>query len=140
MSAIVWVHWEALSEDHPVFSAAPDDARRIFGWDADDLARRDWSLKRCVFVLECLEDMGVEIMEGRPSDVLNDLNSSSVFTATSPDPYIRQEITKIEADVSVIKAEPFASVPENVDMKRFFRYWNKAKKTVLLPTENQTYS
>lgn len=139
MSAIIWVHWEALSEDHPVFSAAPQDAQRIFVWDAEDLARRDWSLKRCVFVLECLDEMDVEIVEGRPSQVLNDLKPSSVFTAASPDPYIRDEIARIEADVPVIKAEPFASVPDNVDMKRFFRYWNKAKKTVLLPTESQTH-
>ena len=140
MSAIVWVHWGALSSDHPVMSAAPEDARVVYIWDADEIARRDWSLKRCVFILECLEDMNVEILEGRPSDVLNGLNPSNVYTTTSPDPYIRREIDLIDAEVSVVKPQTFVSLPDDVDMKRFFRYWNKAKKTVLQPTDEQAGS
>lgn len=140
MSAIVWVHWDALSSVHPVRRAAPEAARVIYVWDAEEIARRDWSLKRCVFILECLEDMEVELLEGRPSEVLNGLNASEVFTAASPDPYIRGEIDQLDSDVTVVKAPPFVSVPDSVDMKRFFRYWNKAKTSVLQPTDQQAGS
>ena len=140
MSAIVWVHWDALASDHPVMTAAPEEARRVFVWDAQETARRDWSLKRCVFILECLEDLDVELLEGRPSDILNGLNATEIYTAYSPDPYIRVEIDRIEADVTIVKPQTFVSVPDSVDMKRFFRYWNKAKKSVLHLTEDQAGS
>ena len=140
MSAVVWVHWDAVSVDHPVMKAAPHEARRLFILDAQEIARRDWSLKRCVFLLECLEDMNLEIVEGQPSDILNSLKPSQVFTASSSDPYILKQVREIDGEVSVIQPKPFVALPDDVDMKRFFRYWTKAKKSVMQPTENRTRS
>lgn len=134
MSAIIWVHADALSRNHPVFSAAPEDARAIYIWDAEDLAQRDWSLKRCVFVLECLADMGVEIVPGRTADVLSAMNGDEIFTAATPDPNRLSVIDALGDKITVIAAPSFAEVLAGADMGRFFRYWNKAKRTALRPT------
>lgn len=138
MSAVIWLHADALSRQHPVFNEAPERARVIYVWDADDLARRGWSLKRCVFVLECLAEMGVEILQGRPLDVLTAMDVDRIFTPATPDP-IRIEIIKaLGAKISVVQSDPFVTVPDGTDMGRFFRYWNKAKRSAMQPTRNRS--
>lgn len=134
MSAIIWVHADALSRHHPVFYAAPTDARPIYVWDADDIARRNWSLKRCVFVLECLADMGLEILQGRTSDVLTSLGADHIFTAATPDPDRLEIIQTLEMGVTVVQPDPFVTVPNGTDMGRFFRCWNKVKPSAIRPT------
>lgn len=134
MSAIIWVHADALSHDHPVFSVAPVDARAIYIWDAEDLAQRDWSLKRCVFVLECLADLGVEIVQGRTTEVLVAMDADLIFTAATPDPDRLSVINALQDKVTIVPARPFTNIPAGADMRRFFRYWNKAKRAALQST------
>lgn len=131
MNALIWLHHDALSLHHPVFKAAPKDARSIFIWDADDLARRNWSLKRCVFVLECLAEMDVDIVRGDALTVLTQFDADNVFMAETPDPYFRQVATQIRETLTIVPAETFVTLPEGADMGRFFRYWNKAKRSAL---------
>ena len=135
MSAVIWVHADALSATHRVFGEAPEDVRAVFVWDADELARRDWSLKRCVFVLECLAEMDVELLEGEPAAVLDGLQAERIYAATSPDPYIRGVLDALDTPVTRVAETRFADVPDGADLKRFFRYWNKAKKTALKPSQ-----
>jgi len=134
VSAVIWVHADALSRRHPVFTAAPDDARVIYIWDADDLARRNWSLKRCVFVLECLAEMDVEILQGRTANVLKSLEADRIFTASTLDPASLKAIDELGDIVTVVQPDPFVTVPDGTDMGRFFRYWNKAKRSAMQPT------
>lgn len=135
MSAIIWVHADALSRHHPVFTEAPVDARVVYIWDAVDLARRNWSLKRCVFILECLADLDVEILQGGTGDVLAGLDADRIYTADTPDPYRRNAINALGATCTIVKSAPFVSVPDDTDMGRFFRFWNKAKTSALRPTQ-----
>lgn len=130
-TAIIWVHADTLSRDHPVFAAAPDDAQAIYIWDAQDIERRGWSLKRCVFVLECLADMKVDIIEGQAQTALVD---QKVFTAATMDPHRRRVIQALGKHVTVVAGPEFATVPNGTDMGRFFRYWNKVKSTAMSPT------
>lgn len=136
MSTIIWVHADALSRRHPVFTAAPDDARAIYIWDADDLARRNWSLKRCIFVLECLADMNVELIQGHPVAVMAAMGAKQIFTAATPDPYRRDIITTLNPTITVVPNDPFVTVLAETDMGRFFRYWNKAKRSALRLTQS----
>lgn len=135
MSAIIWVHADALSRGHPVFTEAPDDARAVYIWDAGDLARRDWSLKRCVFILECLADLDVETLQGDTGRVLAGLDAKRIYTADTPDPYRRNAIGALGTACTVVKPAPFVSVPDGTDMGRFFRFWNKAKTSALRSTQ-----
>ncbi|MGJ8561122.1 MAG: hypothetical protein ACSHX3_12875 [Litorimonas sp.] len=138
MTAIVWVHADALSRQHPVFAAAPENARAVYVWDADDLAQRGWSLKRCVFVLECLADMNVDILQGSTVDVLSAIRADRIFTPATPDPHRLHVIDALTSRIVVVPSDPFVTVPEGTDMGRFFRYWNKAKRSALRPTEEGT--
>lgn len=131
MSAVIWIHFDAISRDHPVFDAAPEDARPLYIWDADDLARREWSLKRCVFVLECLQDMQADIVCGTPVKALDDLGATQIFTATTPDLALKQAIADLGDRVQLVDPPIFAAVPNGADMGRFFRYWNSAKRSAL---------
>ena len=134
MSDLVWVHLDALSRDHPVFRAAPEDARAVFVWDAEDLARRGWTLKRCVFVMECVQDMHVEIIEGQGAAVLSQLAPTRLFAARTPDRALQDMAEASGADVQWVADAPFSDVPPGTDMGRFFRFWNKARRSALTPT------
>lgn len=135
MTAVVWVHADALSRQHPVFAAAPEGARAVYVWDADDLARRGWSLKRCVFVLECLAGMNVEILQGTTANVLATFGAARIFTAVTPDPRRLDIIETLAAKIVTVPPDPFVTVPDGTDMGRFFRYWNKAKRSALRPSD-----
>ena len=133
MSAVVWVHIDALSRDHPVFARAGEGARAVFVWDAADMARRGWTLKRCVFVMECVEDMGVEVIEGSYAEVLAGLGAGRILTADTPDPALRAAADAV-AGLERVPGRPLTDIPATTDMGRFFRFWNKARRSVLTPT------
>ena len=134
MTDIIWVHIDALSRDHPVFTAAPAHSPAVFVWDAADMARRGWTLKRCLFVMECVEDLDVEVIEGEASAVLSHLAPARLFMADTPDTALRHVADGLAAEVVRVRERPFSSVPPNTDMGRFFRFWNKARKSALSPT------
>ena len=133
MTDLLWVHIDALGRGHPVWDAA-GEAHAVFVWDADDLARRGWTLKRCVFVMECVESLGVEVIEGRAGEVLAGLAPSRLFMAQTPDPALNAAAEASGAEVQVIADAPFSDVPRTTDMGRFFRFWNAAKRSALSPT------
>lgn len=134
MNAVVWVHHDALSRDHPVFAEAGEGARAVFVWDADDIARRGWTLKRCVFVMECVDAMSVEVVEGRYVDVLGGMEADRLLMADTPDPAFRAVADGLGVDVVRVPGRPLTDVPATTDMGRFFRFWNKARRSALMPT------
>jgi hypothetical protein len=140
MSSLIWVHNDALRRDHPVFAAAPDDARAVYVWDKGDFARRDWSLKRCVFLLECLSEMQVEIIEGELLSTLDGTGASIIYTAATPDPHYRDMISNLETQTQIVSDKRFATLPDGADKTRFFRYWNKVRKSALSPTQKSETS
>ena len=51
----------------------------------------------------------------------------------TPNPVFKEVITELKDThmVKVIADTPLVIVPDDVDLKRFFRFWNKAKKSAL---------
>ncbi len=133
---VIWVHLDALSRRHPVFEAAPE-ARAVFIWDAEDLARRGWTLKRCVFVMECVEAMGVEVLEGPAAKILESLQAERIFFAKTADPALRSAVRGLKAETISVAARSFTDVPRDTDTGRFFRFWNKARRSAMSPTVEQ---
>jgi hypothetical protein len=130
---VIWVHMDALSKEHPVFAVAPN-ARTVYVWDADDLARRGWTLKRCVFVMECVEAMDVEVLQGKMHEVLRDLDAKRLFHAKTADPALLACLDGLESEIIAVSPKPFTNVPRDTDMGRFFRFWNKARRSAMSPT------
>lgn len=135
--SLVWVHEDAITLDHPVMTAAGQNAQPVFIWDSKHHDAQAYSLKRRVFIFECVVDLGIPIYVGTPADILKDLaGDQAIYTAVSPDPYIQDVIAELKQtqDIVTVENRAFAAISEDADTRRFFRYWNQAKKTALLPT------
>lgn len=115
-----------------------DTQPALFVFDADWIRDARLSLKRIVFMYECLLEMPrVEIRKGNVIDELTKFaaehNATQIETATSPLPRIKQQGRALaeRLEVTWIDPEPIVSLPGSVDLKRFSRYWRKAEKQVL---------
>lgn len=133
--AIIWVHEDALGLDHPVFAKAKDNAQRIFIWDDSYFQAQGYSLKRLVFIYECLLDIPrLQLYHGDMKTILGELcKGQTVFVAETPNPTL-QDIIKVvseNCDTTLIGSLPFVQISDNADMRRFFRYWNRAKKSAV---------
>ena len=146
MADLVWLHEGALRLTHPVFAAGGPDAATIFIWDRDRLAASHVGIKRQLFIYETLAEMSesrsLDIHEGRAEEVLPRLAAQAgagrVLVPSSPDPALRAEIGAIRRaapDLEIVEIEetPFVTLAKTTDLGRFFRYWNKAKKSALRP-------
>ena len=146
MADLVWLHEGALRLTHPVFAAGGPDAATIFIWDRDRLAASHVGIKRQLFIYETLVEMSescsLDIHEGRAEEVLPRLAAQAgagrVLVASSPDLALRAEIGAIRRavpDLEIVEIEetPFVTLANTPDLGRFFRYWNKARKSALRP-------
>ncbi|MEC7156470.1 MAG: deoxyribodipyrimidine photo-lyase [Pseudomonadota bacterium] len=146
MADLVWLHEGALRLTHPVFAAAGPDAAAVFIWDRDRLAASHVGLKRQLFIYETLAEMAetrsLDILEGRAEDVLPRLvaqaGAGRVLVPASADPAVRADIGSIrrvapDLEIAEIEDTPFVTMANAPDLGRFFRYWNKAKKSALRP-------
>ena len=146
MADLVWLHEGALRLTHPVFASGGPDAATIFIWDRDRLAASHVGIKRQLFIYETLAEMSesrsLDIHEGRAEEVLPRLAAQAgagrVLVPSSPDLALRAEIGAIRRavpDLEIVEIEetPFVTLANTPDLGRFFRYWNKARKSALRP-------
>ena len=146
MADLVWLHEEGLRLTHPVFAAAGPDAPCIFVWDVARLAASHVGIKRQLFIYETLAEMassrGLQIHPGHADAVLPQAAAAAgadrILVPASPDPAIRGAIADLrravpDIEVAVVEDTHFATLPSQPDLGRFFRYWNKAKKSALRP-------
>ncbi len=130
---LVWVHEDALRQSHPVFTSA-GAAQAIFVWDNDYFKSQNYTVKRLLFIYECLLEMDVTIIEGSTQEVLRDISKGGVIhTAKTLNPYFKTIIKNLRttSDVQVTADELFSQIPYDTDMGRFFRFWNKARKSMM---------
>lgn len=135
---IIWVHEDALSRSHPVFDMAGKNARAVFVWDGQDLQNRQQSLKKLVFLYECLDEMGVEIIQGRTANVLEKLcgGQGKLYMAHTHNPQIMDLVAPLRSKIDLVEVHKsrLSDVDITPDMARFFRFWNKAKKSIMRPS------
>jgi len=135
--SVIWVHEDAITLDHPIFQLAGPDAQPIFIWDTQEHDRRRYSLKRRVFIYECAHDLDIPIYAGNSAEILSTIaDGDSIFAAGSPDPDIRQVLADLRENQKVITVDAprLAQIPPNTDTRRFFRFWNRARKSALTPS------
>lgn len=127
--SVWWIHDEMLRGD-----VIPTGVPAVFVFDQAWIREERLSLKRIVFIYECLLAMpGIEIRHG---DVVAEVGTfaakhgtESIITYRSPLPRLKQQGNAL--GVEWIDPEPIVTLPENTDLKRFSRYWRKAEKQVL---------
>ena len=130
---IVWIHGDALSPTNPAL-LANDDAPAIFVWDEDLIAAYNLSLKRMVFMYECLLEMDVEIRRGSVAEEILifalEHDADEIATVETPAPQfgrIALALTRAGKKVTVFRPKPFINTDKTFDLKRFSRFWRKAK-------------
>lgn len=134
MPPFIWVHEDALRDDHPVRSVAGGRAKLVFVWDADYLATRHYGMKRLTFIYECLREMDVEVYVGNTVEVLTALaQRGAIYMAETPNPDLKTIAKKLRnhCEVTIVPDEMFCTVPQDVQMKRFFRFWKQARTSAL---------
>jgi len=135
--SVVWIHEDEMTLDHPAITMAGEGAEIVFIWDTERHDAKAYSLKRRVFIYECAVDLGVKIIPGNPFNILREMAGEQlIYTAWSPDPDYREIIADLRDthEVKVIEAPGLVNVPDDVDTKRFFRFWNRAKKSAMTPS------
>jgi len=139
MATILWMHDGALRANHPMFECQPiqsaDHVKTVFIWDNDYFAAAEMGLKQLVFIYEALIDLPVEIIEGSTVDVLRQLagEDGTIVTASSSDLGLTQIMAALNTSHRLYQVadESFARLDKTPDLRRFFRYWNKAKSSAM---------
>jgi hypothetical protein len=134
---IIWVHGDCLSPKNPALQDYPD-APAIWVWD--DALLEEWkiSLKRIVFIYECLLELPVTIRRGDvAAEVVafaKEQGADGVVTVESPSPRFEAICNAIEdtlsIEIEVLSPEPFVNYEGYIDLKRFSRYWRVAQQYV----------
>lgn len=133
-TTVVWVHGDALSPNNSALLAYPN-APAVFVFDDALLTRMQISLKRIVFMYECLLELPVHIRRGDPAQELTSFaqkhEGTKIATTPSPSPGFRHICRTLELsglEIEIHAPEPFVTLPEHTDLRRFSRYWKIAQK------------
>jgi hypothetical protein len=128
---VIWVHGDCLDPRSPAFTAHPD-APAIFVFDDVVLDGYGVTLKRILFIYECLLEMPVTIRRGDVAvEVLafaREHGADRIVTVATPSPRFATITRAIEADLPVEILSPAPFVPDrHYELKRFSRYWRDAE-------------
>lgn len=138
MVDLYWIHEDALRLNHPAALAAGDDVYQFFIWDEAYLQKMDYGFHRLHFIYEALCDMGISIYKGDILTVLKELSTehqpNALYIAHSANPLLKEYMQHAKTMVTthIVEDEPFVSLHNNPELKRFFRYWNKAQKVAFM--------
>ena len=136
---IVWIHGDALNSESSLLRENLETPA-IFVFDDVLLREYSISLKRLTFIYECLLEMPVIIRRGDVvQEVLHFLKqqgATGVETVYSPSPGFAEIVKRLEREVDELRIYHPPAFSENraYVLRRFSRYWKKAKASALRPT------
>lgn len=132
---LVWLHGDNLDPHNPALEAYPG-APVVFVFDEKVLENYQLSAKRLIFLYECLLEIpNIQICKGDVTEQLSlaaaQLDCSRLATIESIAPRFNQICLRLRREkklpVELFKITPFVElvleVEENLDLKRFSRYW-----------------
>jgi len=136
---LVWLALDSAADTSPAAAAHPD-APRLFVIDPAWLADERPTIKRLVFLFECLADVAeVEVRVGPPGEIVPiraaALGCDGVVLAETPCPRVRHAAEAIAAvlPVSVHDWPPFGDQLRVRDLGRFSRYWQQMARSAMEP-------
>lgn len=137
---IVWVHEDCLTPTNPALTAN-NGAPALFVFDDAHLAEAKVSLKRVMFIYECLLEMPVAIRRGNPVDALlafaREHSASRIVTTDSISPRFQGICDALRKGLpeggrlEIISTEPFVNPTRALDLRRFSRYWSAVRNLAL---------
>ncbi len=140
---LLWVHTDSLNPDSPMLRAHPGSPA-VFIWDTEWITKSAISLKRLMFIAECLGEMpdGIELRAGDPGTELLAAAQASgadyVLAQRTPDPRLRAAALAVGRVLPVVWYDPPAFVEDTraFDLKRFSRYWQRAQSSAMQLTRS----
>jgi hypothetical protein len=138
MTTLYWMHDEALRLSHPASVQAGEDSHQFFIWDDDYLQLMDYGFHRLHFIYEAVCALNIPIYKGNTQEVIADLahmhDCTELYCADTPNQALQHIMHNIAEDMQVIRIadDAFVELSKHPELKRFFRYWNKAEKLALL--------
>jgi hypothetical protein len=130
---VVWIHGDGLSPTNPAL-AAYQGAPAIFVFDEALIASSQVSLKRIVFMYECLLEMPVVIRKGDVGEQITrfaeEHGARRMVTTPSPSPRFKSICDQLQQKfkLEIVEGEPFLDYSGKLDLARFSRYWATAKE------------
>ena len=137
MADLIWLNEDNLRVDHPVFEQTPENTQSVFIWDNVYFKKHNYSLKRLVFLYECLLELPVDIYEGETMNTLKTLCEKKAITKLwvphSINPEINTLIQKIHdrVQIHIVKEKPFVTLKKEKNYTRFFPYWKNASTSAM---------
>lgn len=141
-NTLIWVNEESLNPYNPALQAYPE-ATPIFIFDDAAIEAAGWTLKRIMFVYECLLEIpNITIYRGSPIDILKSLlveqraqSITNTIIATTPavEPRLQQYMLTLEK-LTQLEIHPIAPLVQKEhirDLRRFSRYWHDVEREVI---------
>lgn len=149
-SPLLWIHNDSLNPASSIFTTYPV-APALFVWDSVPAARPSphapsLSLKRTLFIAECLQQMPAHL-EIRTGDPVIELlaearanQASHIIAQRTPDPRLQAIAASLQTHLPVVWVDPppFVTATRGFDLKRFSRYWQRAQSSAMQPTRSQS--
>ena len=138
---LLWIHTDSLNPASPMLRDHPGSPA-VFVWDTTWLTEAQITLKRIVFLAECLQEMPppIELRTGDPATELlaaaRATGAGYLLAQRTPDPRLQAAALTLERFLPVLWYDPpaFAQDSRPFDLKRFSRYWQRAQTSALQPT------
>ena len=138
---LLWHHTDALNPACEMLVSHADNPA-VFIWDTGWLVPNHISLKRVMFIAECLQEMPgtVEIHLGDPAEQLlaaaRSAQADYILAQRTPDPRLNAAAAQVQAHLPIIWFDPpaFVETSRGFDLKRFSRYWKRAQVSALQRT------
>ena len=138
---LLWHHTDSLNPASPTL-ALHADAPATFIWDTGWLIPNHISMKRVMFLAECLQEMPgpIDVRVGDPAEHLlaaaRSAQADYILAQRTPDPRLNAAAAQVERHVPVVwfNPPPFVEASRGFDLKRFSRYWKRAQSGAMQPT------
>ncbi len=138
---LLWHHTDSLN---PASSLVTESIHTpaTFIWDTGWLIPDQISLKRVVFLAECLQQMPgtIDMRVGEPADQLlaaaRAAGADYILAQRTPDPRLNAAAATVARQVPIVWFDPppFVESSRGFDLKRFSRYWKRAGDSAMQPT------
>ncbi len=138
---LFWHHTDSLNPASSTL-ASHTDAPAVFLWDTGWLIPNRISLKRVMFIAECLQEMPgtIAMHVGEPAEQLlaaaQAAQADYILAQRTPDPRLNAAAAAVERHLPIVWFEPpaFVETGRGFDLKRFSRYWKRAQSAAMQPT------